>query len=1235
MIFTADEFLAVLDALPHAERLRRTATTAHRLARHGTLRPLLASLDERGPYERRLAALAALAGEDAEHLAARLADPDPVVRRYALRGARRLPVPDAAVEAAYGDAPAVVRVALARLLRDGRRAGLAERLVPVARAEYGERDAARLLPGCSTEFTARLLPELAGALAFEDWSTLAVRHPGAVLDHVERELADLPQRLRNRWWQQHATAIAAALPAGPARVLDLLERYGPDHLPGPVNDRLGELVAVDAERVTRWLADPGRPTVRWERTPRRAVLRRLVAAGPPSLPVLAARWFNREAFDVLLRSVPPARRAAFVDAVTAVGDPRRVHPHANVLAALPAAERHPRVRVAIERSRAERHSGGEERDLLSLLPPAEARPGLCAGLDSADAEWRGAIWNWLVVNAGHSRDPQAVAEVLALAAGRLGNERDLVRWDALSGLAALPAPLLAASLDIRTPGTGAAVVPSGTGVASTRTPEAGVAGVRASAAEASDGGRTGAESLERLCRDALRARDCSHQTRESIRDLALVLLDGAAAPRRPGGATASVETAAGPERAESARGGGAALRTAVRIIEALTAHTGKADLCPPGGMAHLDALDAVLDALGPWLDRAADGGDVVPLLALVRACGKRAYRIPGLQDRLGRALRTCPDGVFGEVAAAWLADPASRGERVAELLAWEPTAAFLPEVLAVLSEQRTDLLDGALSPELPQGGGRFPVAGVRRPLPLFRYADRWLPRQQRAAVRLAADAVADAGRGIDERAALLRAVAPVPEHGRMLLRRYAADPSSEAGGPEGGTRPTGVREPGQPDRAGQGEEDEDAEQGGQGEQAEAALAAAALDAAAHTDDPAAALGALLDHAGDDRAAAAWSAAGRAAAHARPSRVAALIHDVLTLESGVKVTVRKAAVRLATGHLAPRAAIALLSAAGRAPGVHPDVHATVVRMAATLLPAEEMWDLLGSAAAEGPDVSRRALLDVRPTDLAPAHRPRYGELLARLPAVAEEATANEALSRLGDWAPYTPAAGAALADVCTDLTSPLALWRATSGLLELARSDLPHPVGGIGPGSLFHGVVDRLLTLIAAGEPEGGGRGGDLPARRRLRSVIGYAYDHRTCAALARQLEAEPSLRSVRTDLLLRAIDLEAAEPALLDALRDLVAAIGDRPVLAGRVAEKVKGTHRGGPLADSASGLAAVRALGADGGLVEGLLALGLATAIGPRQSWPEVWRASVVELRRHPQREVREAAWDTELGTG
>ncbi len=891
---------------------------------------------------------------------------------------------------------------------------------------------------------------------------------------------------------------------------------------------LGDLVAVDAERTVRWLADPGRPYRRWERTAGPALCRRLVAADPPSLPRLGARWFHRGAFTALLRALPPERRGAFLDAVVAAAGPRdrHVRAHPGVLAELPPAERHARARAAL----AGTEDAWDRRNLLALLPPDEARPGLLAALHARDAEDRGGAWESLVLNAAHSRDPERVRDVLARAAGGLANEWDSVRGDFLGTLAGVPVPVLVAAL--------------------------------------ADG--DGTASLERVCRDALAARDRSPVTVDAVRAVAVALLADRTAP-------------------------GTALPTAAGLLEALAAHTGSIEMPPLEGALDADGVGAVTAALGPWLDRSAARGDVAPLLALVASGGRRAYGVPELQDRLEKALAGCPDAVFAEVAAAWLADPATRGARVAELLAREPSAVFLPPVLAVLAAERTDLLDTALA-EPVRPGGRFPPAGAARPLPDFRYAGRWLPRQQEAAVRLAAAVVADADRAVGERVAALRAVAPVPEHGPALLRRYVEGRASS--GP-----------------------------------ADRALAAAALDAVAHTDDPASALGTLLGHAGDERAAAAWSAAARAAAHARPGRVAALLQDVLTRESGVKVTVRKTAARLAAHHLPPGAAVALLTAVARAPGVHPDVRATVVGLAPALLPAPEMWAVLESA-VDGTEADRGALLDVSPAALAPAHRARFGRLMARL-AFAEGAGSDfRSVSGLAGWARYAPEAGTALADLAADLTRTERPWNAVSGLQEVARSGLPHPLGGVAPGSLLLGAVDRLLACVAAGEPEGGGRDGDLPALRRLRSLLrspGLAPGD--CAALARRLAGEPAVLTIRTALLVRAVDLTASGPESLAALREVTAAVQGRPVLAFRTAEELEEAHEYGPaLADPAPALGAVRTLGEDGGLVPGLLAVALAQALGTRLAWPAPCRTALVALRRHPDPDVRDLAYATDL---
>ncbi|MEH0589630.1 hypothetical protein QA942_38585 [Streptomyces sp. B21-106] len=231
---TAEQLLSALEPLPFPARLTLTARTARGLADDGTLAPLVSELDGRGPYERRLAALAALVGRDATFLAERLADPDPIVAGYARRGVRDLPVPDEAVEAAYADAPAVLRSRLARMIARGDRRALAERLVTRMREQWGDAEAARLLPACSAPFVARELPGLAHAVA--DWTRLACRHPDPVLDHAERTLAvRAGGEPRDEWWRRHATMVAALAPLRPERVLTLLERQGPGSLPPALN----------------------------------------------------------------------------------------------------------------------------------------------------------------------------------------------------------------------------------------------------------------------------------------------------------------------------------------------------------------------------------------------------------------------------------------------------------------------------------------------------------------------------------------------------------------------------------------------------------------------------------------------------------------------------------------------------------------------------------------------------------------------------------------------------------------------------------------------------------------------------------------------------------------------------------------------------------------------------------------------------------------------------------------
>ncbi|MFJ3219612.1 hypothetical protein ACIPLC_27300 [Kitasatospora sp. NPDC086801] len=470
---TADRLLAAVEPLPHPLRLREVARTAAALA-PSDLSALLAELDGRGLYERRLAALAALAGRQARHLIDRIDDPDPVVRRYAHRAVGELPFPGGDLESTMLTASKAVRDELARAVLRAGRTAVAGRLVPVVRRRWGAAEAARLLPVCSAEVVAAELPVLAHAITFS--TSLGRRHPGAVLDDAERQLADLPHGLRQAFWERHALGLAAAATREPARVLELLERHPVRALPGPLRDRLADLAAVSAGRTVRLLLAIDRH--RHEPPLRVNVARRLAAARPDGLAALAHR--HHKSHLALLRQMPPARRAAFYDEVAALPGPYRSWYSVDVLAVLPAKERHVRARAQL---------AADSRDVvpLVLLPVAEARPRLLAETRVADAWDRGWAWAQLVQHAVLSGEPDALPEALELLT-RLRSEQDPVRHEALDAVAAVPPRLF---------------------------------------------GEATAGLLERLTDDALTARDCSAGTRAALVRLAgRVLGEHAGGPAR-------------------------------------------------------------------------------------------------------------------------------------------------------------------------------------------------------------------------------------------------------------------------------------------------------------------------------------------------------------------------------------------------------------------------------------------------------------------------------------------------------------------------------------------------------------------------------------------------------------------------------------------------------------------------------------------------------------------------------
>jgi hypothetical protein len=167
-------------------------------------------------------------------------------------------------------------------------------------------------------------------------------------------------------------------------------------------------------------------------------------------------------------------------------------------------------------------------------------------------------------------------------------------------------------------------------------------------------------------------------------------------------------------------------------------------------------------------------------------------------------------------------------------------------------------------------------------------------------------------------------------------------------------------------------------------------------------------------------------------------------------------------------------------------------------------------------------------------------------------------------------------------------------------------------------------------------PEGGAEAledRDLPALQRLRTLVAaYGIDQpEVLDALAEQLASEPLLAAERADLLRRRADRTAEPTELLGRLRDLADALeGTGVTVAAQIAERLEITDwaRGTEPRRTEAPTEAAGALTRDGGTASGLLAVALVTGAGSGLQWPEEWRSLLSLLRRHPDADVRHAAY-------
>ncbi|NUP46527.1 MAG: hypothetical protein HOW97_04325, partial [Catenulispora sp.] len=448
--------LDAIDSLDRPARMRMVARTARGLAGTPQLAPLLAELAEGGTFERGLLlTMARITGSDAV-LRSMLADPDFGLRVAALDAVIASPAFDTAVLATLQDAPAAWQRAVVRGIRRARRTDLADLLLlgTDAPPRLPEALLARLLPICSEPVIERLLPAYAHLPV--DWKRLGTTHPLAVLDFVGRQLDELADGPQLSWWYKCADGVIAASATRPEQTLDLLERYPVWRraaFPRRLFKHLGALADHDASRTLRLLVDAAigagssgdsplivtdtATTRSWTRGPRmsRRVRRLLLLEAPAE----ALRWGTLYADDdkqiaVLLKTLPPAQRDAFFDAVTAGRDLGGALLAVELLDVLPHRRRHREALRMLALPVMDRELN-RKLWVTARLPWAEGRDVLMEQTRAADAALRAFAYPLAIACAAAERDPAVFARFLDEDLTRIRNEQDPVRQAVLQALA--------------------------------------------------------------------------------------------------------------------------------------------------------------------------------------------------------------------------------------------------------------------------------------------------------------------------------------------------------------------------------------------------------------------------------------------------------------------------------------------------------------------------------------------------------------------------------------------------------------------------------------------------------------------------------------------------------------------------------------------------------------------------------------------------------------------------------
>jgi hypothetical protein len=964
------------------------------------------------------------------------------------------------------DLPMDVRRVLFRRIRSKQMTTVAELLIETVQDTD---EAARLLPLCGRATVERLLPTLEHAV---NQAALAKRHPDLTLDRAFAELAQLESR--DDWWQRHGYAIDQVVGHDPARVLDLVDEFGPTNWL-PFSARSAAVLArTDAGRFLRQLTDR---TYNLSSSAYLAFTR----ANPPELV-----WLGRRELVHVLRVLPPSRRSDFFDQINADKDMTRVEIPEAVLRLLPRARRAQEAR----RLRAIAQETGDEskiRRLTAFLPFDEARAELVKVTHSGEATERAEGYPLLIDCA--AKDLR-LAELLPWLADRLKREQDPVRTAAIQALTAAHPRAFDESTE-----------------------------------------------LTQIAADAFDARDYSAGTGYALGVLCVKLLVHNGSP------------------------------VALGILADLWTRTGWSSLSGLGRQLRHGQEHEVFRVLEPMVSAAADRAEFGPVLTLVRAFDRRAWEMPRLLELLWSVVSFGLAWQSRDAINLLLEDPHTRNERVQRIVDLEPSAVFVPSVLAVIDSARTDLLELVLGHQVP--AGRFAPSGVRQ-VPLYlRGSRRWLPEQRTRYAKLVMR-LADSGQqSRDTQASAVRTLGLIHGSAKRNVLRYL-DSQDEL------------------------------------------IAQAATAALPAIDDPDEGLDLLLARASSDNRGqtelVSMYTVRQCARRVAPSHLAPKLRDAVA--RGGRVTVRKELVRLVSDFRLP-GAVDVLRQTWNVENQHRDVRAACAFAALSWLDDQAAWDLLREA-VNGPREVSMQVLRAAPWQVPAQHRAGVAGLIRGVATGPDDRLRTEALSALGNWAQWYPEALTVLSAAVVNLDERAAWLVAAHGLARLAIT----PAGEAA-------IIETLHTLLRATGPDAEADR-DRPAPQRARAVLGQLQMRNNregrfrdvAVHVAHHLLGYDEFRPEAVRLRLSTVRVKSAEA--VEDLREIEPLVAGRPFLAAET-----GQHLGVPgwLWDGQAMLDAVLGLG-NGHMVLSILATG-----GPVFGWPEPWRELLRGLRRHADPGVRDAA--------